>query len=629
MSIAFRVLLAVGLLVAAAPAAGSDPAVALAFADGASSDAHVRAWNGAAWSDLGARAFGSEAAWQVLRYGARNNELALVCLNDQNELELQVRVGGSWTGPTRLTADCGTAETRPFAAEYERSSGTLLVAYRKANRAGIYYRTATGGVVSPESSYSGMGLSQAPRWVHLSARPGSDEMVLLAATETGLSAAVWNGSSFGNPITLSTSMGSGRRAFGAAYMTGSGRALAAWGEASGALRYRVWDGSAWSAPAAAPSIGQAAWWLALAADVRSGSDRIVLACSDDGDDGEVMVWDGSSFGSALRVEETLGSASARRIDAAFARDGTAVVAWQRSGEERLRYRVWDGAGWSAPGAGPALPAEPRAVVLATGAGEEDVFAAVMCGAASTPFEGYAIYSEHGATVIGWHLNAEGDVGAQVAGVSLPPAPSETAGGADVIAGHNESLSLQPGVYGELNLGHNVQMRLRAGTYVFSRFEVANNVRVTADTSDGDVRIIVTAGDFAVGYNFILDNTGAGVVDLHVTNGNADVLHNGSVEARFFVYNGKVNIGHVVYVRGGLFASGNIEVLNNCTVIGGSGGGGGARTSLSTMSWSAGVPDAAAHLAGTLPGGTEGEPFALATPAVRGLRITRWREVEPD
>jgi hypothetical protein len=85
-----------------------------------------------------------------------------------------------------------------------------------------------------------------------------------------IAAMVWNGSSFGNQITLETAAPtSTTECADAAYEAGTGRCLLVWAH-GGSTRpsYVIWDGS-WSAPGTMDDLGSSLHWIHMAADPAS------------------------------------------------------------------------------------------------------------------------------------------------------------------------------------------------------------------------------------------------------------------------------------------------------------------------------------------------------------------------
>ena len=183
-------------------------------------------------------------AWSVLRAGSGGDQRAVVSLTSSRQLVRQAWDGTSWGAAFTVTSDTGHYASRVFAAEHERSSGDHIVVYRRGANTSVYYRVFGSGS-SAEQTFA-MGLNSAPRWIELTPKPASDEMILLVATDTRLYGAVWDGSSFGNLQTLATSLPTTGRPFAAAYSSASGQAMVAWGvNYRGSPQYRRWTGTAW------------------------------------------------------------------------------------------------------------------------------------------------------------------------------------------------------------------------------------------------------------------------------------------------------------------------------------------------------------------------------------------------
>ena len=116
-------------------------------------------------------------------------------------------------------------------------------------------------------------------------------------------ALVWNGSTWGNALSLDTSgtAESDQSALFVAYEQQSGRAMVVYGKDGDVdSYYRIWNGSSWelgegtiTAPA---GVTLQSGWIRLASDPQS--NRIVLGVLTDGGTGAdiwLNVWDGSSW----------------------------------------------------------------------------------------------------------------------------------------------------------------------------------------------------------------------------------------------------------------------------------------------------------------------------------------------
>ncbi len=123
---------------------------------------------------------------------------------------------------------------------YEPASGDAMVVY--ADGAALNYRVWNGATWSGENPIPEPP-GGTPRQMQLAAHPYSDEMVLIVSNDSSQDyAVVWDGSSWGNGLTLdSTGAGNDRTDVYVAYEQQSGRALVVWGSGNDNVHFRVWD----------------------------------------------------------------------------------------------------------------------------------------------------------------------------------------------------------------------------------------------------------------------------------------------------------------------------------------------------------------------------------------------------
>jgi hypothetical protein len=81
----------------------------------------------------------------------------------------------------------------------------------------------------------------------------------------------------------------------------SGHALATYAEGATTVRYRTWEGAGWSAELSAPDSGGNPNSMVLYP--RPGSDQVMLAVQDAGNDLNYILWSGTAWGTP-REEDT-------------------------------------------------------------------------------------------------------------------------------------------------------------------------------------------------------------------------------------------------------------------------------------------------------------------------------------
>lgn len=219
---------------------------------------------------------------------------------------------------------------QPFDLAYEAGSGRLLAAFGRTSTDGtINYCVWNGSAWSPTncSTYSTFafngGSSVDTRWVRLipidsglKTLRRNSILLLVADANDDLFAAVWNGSSFTNLSTMTTTLSTSEiRSFDGAWENGTGDAIVGWSEGTSAtttpFHYKkwtrgtsTWDGSSTSfGTAGASQIGH---WVTARGSALDGSDHVGFmtstaatigdACATAGNcRGQPWIWDGSSM----------------------------------------------------------------------------------------------------------------------------------------------------------------------------------------------------------------------------------------------------------------------------------------------------------------------------------------------
>ena len=310
----------------------------------------VRTWDGFEWSsEDSANYVGASPVFLVLESSPTGSEIIMATSDNSYDVNVQVWDGSSWGTVNQLSGNLDSYGQRGFDLKYEQVSGDAIIAYMDMNENdGVpLYRVWDGSSWSSESLvYSNNEGKGDVRWVRLEADPNSDEMVLVTMDDKyDLCAQVWDGSSWGDQIELTDDVViESYQCFDVMYEQDSGRAIVAWADYDGHMKYRIWSGSSWGSETDMYSYHDYVYWVKMAAD--PNSDRILLATEDRSYDIYVTGWDGSSWESAQRVETDVYEYSRRSVDVAFEQSsGTGIVVWGE-GNSVPKYRTWDGSSWS-------------------------------------------------------------------------------------------------------------------------------------------------------------------------------------------------------------------------------------------------------------------------------------------
>jgi uncharacterized repeat protein (TIGR01451 family) len=245
--------------------------------------------------------------------------------------------------------------------QYEQTSGDPIMFWGE-DTAELEYSIRTSGTWStaaPITAYT-TGLTSADvEHLRSAADPNSDEVVLVVAdVSSNLHALVWDGSSWGDAITLASGGSNQEESIHVAYESQTGRAMVVYQKENGTsddsnVYYRIWTGSAWLSEASvAPPAGPTGetLWATLASD--PNSDNIALGVHTSDGDNWAAIWDGSAWGSKVDLSDD-SSNDLQAIQVAFESDsGDALVTYLKSdttGDANavVWYRVWTGGSWQA------------------------------------------------------------------------------------------------------------------------------------------------------------------------------------------------------------------------------------------------------------------------------------------
>jgi uncharacterized repeat protein (TIGR01451 family) len=187
------------------------------------------------------------------------------------------------------------------------------------------------------------------------ASPTRNEKVIIGIDASGaLKGEVWNGASW--TLIPSAALGSPgfshQWAYDAVYEQASGDALIAFADGASALKYAVWNGSAWSTAATVSDYStltsNTPKRVSLAA--RPGADEIALVVTDNLGATFGFIWNGASWGAGA----LLGSGAWSNTIAAVAyeqQSGRPMAAYGKGwGDAKVYYRFWNGSSWTAEAA---------------------------------------------------------------------------------------------------------------------------------------------------------------------------------------------------------------------------------------------------------------------------------------
>jgi hypothetical protein len=356
-----------------------DQSAGIAYKTGTTGGLAYREWDPSAtsWgSQVSLTSAGAEIAAVKFLYSPTSQFRVIGVLETNGEIDIYYcesvcTSAGNWVGPT-LVADMGTptAPRKYFDIAFESSSGDLLVVYDKTttDTNDFFYQTFDYETLSlsGESGFdyvSDITTDNDIRFFKMASKPGSDEiaMILLDATRSDTFALVWDGSSFGNQLTVTTGAGAAAIAaesIGVVYETSSGAAVVFSSDNTGAAdlkgAFARWTGS-WAGPTRYdinPAVSGTTLpvWSTVKANPDASSNQ-VMACNVDSTNLDlscILVTAGTA-GSNSQIDGAIGATSTRMFDFAWdpSSNNGIVLFEDATGATSIKFRTWDGSSWAA------------------------------------------------------------------------------------------------------------------------------------------------------------------------------------------------------------------------------------------------------------------------------------------
>ena len=676
----------------------SQPAQTVVYGTDAGDQPSARTVSGGSWgAAFGLSDLSGVFTGAVCRPSPIEDLLALLTTDENGRLTMHLRDDGTWGGDSTIETSVGGTGAELADAAFEQRSGRLLIAYRDGQSADVSYRVYDGTLYGAQSV--DLGLPGAPVAVRLAPQPGTDRVAIVAATASSLHAAVWNGDTWDGIVTLDSAYDGGADGFDVTCETHSGVPVVCWARSTdSSLRVRRWDGETWAGETSGPSVGAPIARVVLTPDRDAEGDTILAAVASSSGDAQPLhaaLWDGSAWGAIAQLSADL-EGTAYPFGAAWERQGgCAVVAWADDGDTTVRARRWNGSAWGGEtNAGDTQQTIGSIEVRTSDSSDARAFV-VACAheasAGNSDYFDYVAYSDGGG-VDQSGVSYSGPTGQQEPGVDLPPVPDYSSGHQDLDlpsdgfgsgdsgsfdgGGHghghgdtwrngsgyedsafvevgygmsgnggsgfggseSDTVSLDPGSYGDLTVAKDTTVRFSTGQYVFQSVDLAKEVTFECDTSSGDVIIVVEDG-FDADKEFTIENSGSYAVIIHVVDGDFQADKNAEIEAAIVVHSGDIEFAKDAEITGYLLASGDIDFNGSSDVSAPawnfssptySSGGGIDR--LWSVAISLGSPNSLIELTPSA-GWTEPSslPFALSesVPERTRVRVTRWREEQPE
>gem|GEM_PF-2972013 len=289
--------------------------------------------------------------WQVLRNSPRENVKLLATLDHGDDLQTQRWTSSGWGTVQDIDLNVGGHAKRCFDLCYEHNSGDALLVYYDGTDTTPHYQTLAKGQSAwvDHGAVSPYEISGAPTWIRLESRLGSDA-ILLAAQDVNadLFAMLWDGSGWlqVSSTTLTTSLSHTNQCFDVACEYQSGNFMVVYGTPTVSVKYRrlLSGTTSWEAEGGLADADAAVRWVKLASEKRAGSNYIICGNLDDGNDLDVQVWDGSSWGTSVEVSATVESDAKRSFDVEWeaTSEHRGIVVYAQNNSQDLRYGTIDG-----------------------------------------------------------------------------------------------------------------------------------------------------------------------------------------------------------------------------------------------------------------------------------------------
>ncbi len=334
---------------------------------------NTAAWDGSSFGTAVDSATVGE--WRIID-GAEaptREEKIVVGVNASGLISAEMYSGGIWSAVPFSLATAQASTDHGFDVAYESQSGDAVLVWNNGSTGStpISYRVWNGSTWSAEQTIM-TPVSGGVAWMQLASSPSADQMTLVVnGQDVQIDyALVWDGSSWGNSVTLDTSVGAEHTDISAAYESFSGHAIVTYDAdaSTSAVQYRVWDGSTWSGELelTAPSgvgAGSDVSWAQMASD--PNSDRIALGILADGNEVWYAVWNGTAWGSKVTATTNVVSVNSLNMALAFeSSSGDLLATYSETATTAVSYRTWSsGGGWAAEQSGPNLGSVPNAMTL--------------------------------------------------------------------------------------------------------------------------------------------------------------------------------------------------------------------------------------------------------------------------
>ncbi|MBL8744833.1 MAG: hypothetical protein JNK58_00600 [Phycisphaerae bacterium] len=245
-----------------------------------------------------------DSRWVRLHPEPASNRILLLASDTRFDLHAAVWTGSSFTGAQTIETNLAEKDMECWSGAYESQSRDAVIVYASGSSSTVRFRTVSGTTIGAEQSGPAMGSSRL-RWVRTASQPGTDGIMLVTLNfSKELHSCYWNGSAWGSPALLASSLQYNDRAnFDVAFQPDGAKCLAIYSaNRLGNIMRRLWSAGSWSA---AVSGSDGASPNAVFALFPTAGAQIFGMVSGTDDDLMSVVWNGSTLSTHVDLDGTI------------------------------------------------------------------------------------------------------------------------------------------------------------------------------------------------------------------------------------------------------------------------------------------------------------------------------------
>ena len=272
-------------------------------------DPVYRIWDGSSWTAAQTIDLPTVGVpvWIELASDPYANSVALITLDDQEDVGGAIWNGSGWTDLDRLTNNAFSYQEKGVDVSFYGKSGEALFVYGPSNRDGFRFRVHDSGGWG--SAGDGPDVGNKVRQVRLAPSMSTDSLsVAWVADDSKGWAAIWDGIGIQQTYNFEPDSVTNKSAqcFDVAWEHSGDQLLVAWSEASdsiGQASYCTWRTGLWSSTMPGPDMGDTIQLISL--NSSPGHDRIFLQTVADDRHLSVAQWNGNDWGTTYDLESNI------------------------------------------------------------------------------------------------------------------------------------------------------------------------------------------------------------------------------------------------------------------------------------------------------------------------------------